>query len=185
MKHNNKGELVLGLAFLAFALFVLLIWVPLDTDTGLIEKVRRRWVIGDALAPSVAAVLIALGGGLVTINALLGRGEPMPLGWSSLRFAGLSFGLLFVAFLLMRWIGPLAVTLAGEAESYRNLRDTLPWKYLGFLSGGFVLIFVSIVAVERRLTVRAFLVAVLAPLIIALVYDLPFDDLLLPPNGDL
>lgn len=176
---------MLGLAFLSFALLILLVWVPLDTDTGLIEKVRRRWVIGDALAPSVAAALIALGGGLVVVDALLGRSKPVGLTWSNLRFALLSIGLLLVVFQLMRWIGPLAVALLGEGESYRNLRDSFPWKYLGYLGGGSLLIVASITAVERRLTWRAVLVALLAPVVIALVYDLPFDDLLPPPNGDL
>ena len=47
--------------------------------------------------------------------------------------------------LLMRWTGPALVGLAdmvgivnGEA-GYRPLRDTLPWKFTGFVIGGGVL----------------------------------------------
>lgn len=186
MRSVNKGELILGLAFLVFALIVLFVWIPLDTDTGLIEKVRRRLVIGDALAPSVAAVAIALGALLLVLAAFRpGNASEVALSWGNLGFLGATLGLISVSFLLMRWLGPLAVALAGDGTSYRALRDTLPWKYLGYEVGGFVLILASVVGVERRLRWRSIWLALIAPLVIAMIYDLPFDDLLLPPNGDL
>ncbi len=184
-KARNNSALALGLALFVLALLILWVWVPLDTDSGLIEKVRRRWVIGDALAPSVAAVVLGLGGAFLALVALMGRAEPLDLSVSNVVFALAYLVLLVAAFHVMRWVGPGLVALSDQAQSYRSLRDTVPWKYLGFVSGGFLLVLASIVAVERRLSARAVLVALLAPLAIALIYDLPFDDLLLPPNGDL
>ena len=76
------------------------------------------------------------------------------------------------------------VSLFDVADEYRLVRATAPWKYLGFLLGGFVLLFTVIVSVERRVRVRSIVLALVIPLVIAMFYDLPFDDTLLPPNGD-
>ena len=85
----------------------------------------------------------------------------------------------------MRWTGPAAVALFGpEGVGYRALRDTVPWKLIGFLCGGTVMILGPIVLVERRLRWQAVAVAVVATVAMIVIYDLPFDDLLLPPNGD-
>jgi len=49
----------LGIALCGLMLFV---WIPLDVDTGIIEKVRRQVTLGDSFAPTVAALIIGLGG---------------------------------------------------------------------------------------------------------------------------
>lgn len=181
-----RAEVRVGVAFLVLALVVLGVWIPLDTETGWVEMLRRRLVIGDALAPSLAAMLVGLGGLFVIANALfMPEKAPAQFGWTQLAYLLWCLGLSLVSFALMRWVGPVALALAGEAASYRDLRDSLPWKYLGFVAGGFVLILTSVVAVERRLSLAALALALFAPLAIAMVYDLPFEDLLLPPNGDL
>ncbi len=200
MSKFDKGALFLGLAFLLFAILVVFVWVPLDTESGLLQKVRRRWLIGDALAPSVAGLMIAVGACAQIFEGVTGAqrrqcaGQHIPTPAGGLTSANLGFALcallvLLASFQIMRWFGPAAVALLGEQfgieASYRALRDTVPWKYLGYVAGGFVLILASVVAVERRLSLRALLLAILAPLVIAMLYDLPFDDLLLPPNGDL
>ena len=84
----------------------------------------------------------------------------------------------------------VTLTLKGEAilraggEEYRILRDTVPWKYTGFVIGGILLVFSLICFVEERLSWRALLISIGAVVGIILLYDLPFDDVLLPPNGD-
>ena len=67
---------------------------------------------------------------------------------------------------------------------YRPLRDEIPWKYVGFVCGGGLLIFALIALVERRLRPVRLVLAFAFALALALIYDLPFEDLLLPPNGD-
>ena len=84
----------------------------------------------------------------------------------------------------MRWLGPLAVELFGAEGSYRALRDTAPWKHLGFVAGGTLLVAGLMALVEGRLTMRGVVIGLLATFALILLYDLPFDDLLLPPNGD-
>ena len=46
------------------------------------------------------------------------------------------------------------------------------------------MIFCMISFVEQRITWRALWVALAAVIGIIVLYDLPFDDVLLPPNGD-
>ena len=94
------------------------------------------------------------------------------------------FALLIVALAAMRWIGPLTVEALVADHDYRALRDERPWKYLGFLFGGTGLVAGLMALMEGHLTRRGLLVGLCATLALIALYDLPFEDLLLPPNGD-
>jgi len=59
-----------------------------------------------------------------------------------------------------------------------------PWKYLGYLLGGTLLIAGVVAWIERGVRWRSVVLAFGVVLALAMLYDLPFDDLLLPPNGD-
>ena len=54
---------LLGAVIFTVSLAVLLLWIPNDIDTGLIEKVRRRYQIGDMLGPVMAIATVLLGSG--------------------------------------------------------------------------------------------------------------------------
>ena len=69
MFSRLTGDKWLGLIAIIFALVLVLVWVPLDTETGLIEKVRRQVTLGDSLGPTVAGVVILLGGVLTFFNS--------------------------------------------------------------------------------------------------------------------
>ncbi|MEM6465129.1 MAG: hypothetical protein AAF679_01305, partial [Pseudomonadota bacterium] len=88
-----------------------------------------------------------------------------------------------VSLALMRALGPMVTELVSTQE-YRILRDTAPWKYIGFAAGGLVLVTGLISVVERRFSLRALAIGVFAVTMVIVLYDLPFEDLLLPPNGD-
>ena len=88
-----------------------------------------------------------------------------------------------LALLMMRYAGPLIAV--GVDGGYRPLRATPPWSYLGFVIGGTVLIGALTGVVNRQQSLRDYAVGLAAALVIALLYDLPFDDLVLPPNGDI
>ena len=169
----------LGLVFLLFAAALAFVWVPLDTETGLAEVVRRRLRPGDALGPTVAAAVIGLG----ALMVMLRPGQHGGLTAGHLRWLLLLLAIFAVSFAVMRWAGPLAVEIAGAGD-YRALRATAPWMYIGYLLGGTLMVFGLHVAVARKAGPLALMVAVLATLALTLLYGLPFDDILLPPNGD-
>ncbi len=187
MHQTRKTHLILGVVVVAFAVFLMGVWIPLDTTTGVVETVRRQTVIGDSLAPMVAGVFLLIGGALVL---LFERGSPdqPQVDMINLKFVGLVAATLAFGFLIMRYAGPLTVwatnMLSGGALEYRLLRDTAPWKYIGFFLGGVFAITGVISLTEGRLSARALGIGVAAILVMIALYDLPFDDLLLPPNGD-
>ena len=184
---TRTGTRTLGLICVAFAVVCIGVWIPLDTDTGLIEKVRRRVEIGDALAPTVAAAFILMGGLVLVLAPGRSHADSDPVR-VTLGFGAAMLAILVLAFAMMLYAGPLVVGVANlfgsDVLEYRLLRGAFPWKYIGFASGGIVAISGVICLAERRVSVRAIVIGALAVLGMIALFDLPFDDLLLPPNGD-
>ena len=181
MRSLEHANLILGVGAVAFALVVALVWVPADVATGMVEKVRRQITIGDALAPTLATVFIGLGGLLVALFET--SRNACRITQRNLWFLSVFLVIVVVSFAVMRWLGPVLAGVLAE-EGYRPLRDTAPWKYLGFFFGGAGMIAALISLVEGRVTLRAIGVGIVATIALIVIYDLPFDDLLLPPNGD-
>lgn len=178
LKHLSPDR-ILGLICIACALLLIFLWIPLDVETGYVEKQRRSLILGDSLAPTVAGAIIFLGGLILLFKP---DADTKSLIRENFSWLVLLLLIMAVSMVLVRYSGPLIATL--NAEDYRALRDTLPWKYIGYLLGGSTMIFTLMTLVDRRFSWLRLLIAVLATLLIALFYDLPFDDLLLPPNGD-
>ena len=177
--HSDRW---IGPFFIAFALVTIFVWVPLDTETGLVETVRRKWVVGDALAPTVAAVFLLIGGVLSVIKP--GHtGEQTRFTTDNLRWVAMLFAVFILSLFLMRFAGPVLASVLTD-QGYRPLRATIPWKYIGYLLGGTILVGGITSIVVKQIRWQDWAIAFLAALIISLAYDLPFDDLLLPPNGD-
>ncbi|MEM1162392.1 MAG: hypothetical protein AAGJ28_15785 [Pseudomonadota bacterium] len=170
---------VLGLIAMALGLFIALYWAGADSETGLVEKVRGRLTVGDALAPTVAATLLAAAGLWLCLTAGTARGFTR----ANAAFIAGILAVLFISLGLMRWGGPMIVEAITGAD-YRPQRDTAPWKYFGFVLGGTVMIAALIFVVEREFRWSRLIIAVGVTLFLAFFYDVPFDDLLLPPNGD-
>lgn len=184
---SPRSNLILGLLVALFSLLVLFVWVPSDVQTGLIEKVRRQVTIGDALAPSVAAVFLLIGGLVLAIAERLDPNQPK-VDLRSIGFVACMVAVIVGGLIIMRFAGPALVALlnigGGEPLDYRLLRDEMPWKYIGFFIGGTIMISGCIALVEGRLRPKVVLLAAVIVVIMMAIYDLPFDDLLLPPNGD-
>ena len=180
-KFNFNADFLIGLGVLMAGCLILFVWIPLDVETGLIEKVRSQVTIGDALAPSLASSVLIVGGLLLIFQSFRTLGGT-DLSWNSLIFLVLLLALLGLSMAVMRWAGPFAAYLLNA--DYRSLRDTVPWKYIGYFLGGIIMIFGFISLMERRLRWRTLIISILAVLFLIIVYDLPFENLLLPPNGD-
>ena len=185
MRISQDG--VVGVVCIIFALILIFVWIPLDVESGIIEKIRSRKSIGDAMAPTMAGVLLLLSGSLLLLSK--GKGQSASgLSWTNVKFVtSIVLGTIIIL-LVMRWAGPAMVSIAkalgSELDNYRSLRDTAPWKYIGFISGGTLAIFLLISFAERRLKPSRFVISFLLCTAIAFFYGIPFDDLLLPPNGD-
>lgn len=163
---------------------ILFVWIPLDVDTGITEKVRRQVKLGDAFAPSVAAALIGLGG-LMLLLERRHTSNTESISIADVKHAAVILCLVAISLFLMRYSGPVALAVfEGNEAEYRLLRDTAPWKYIGFIAGGMWLIVSLIALVEQRLRWQHFIIALIAVTVLIAFYDLPFEDLLLPPNGD-
>lgn len=192
---RSRWDFIVGCSCIAVALITLLAWIPADVETGIIEKVRRQVSIGDAMAPTLWAILIGIVGLVLAIgnigalrlpsSAVRAEGPSM----ENLRYMGQCVVIMVVALLATYWTGPIAVSigqgLGMDIGSYRELRDTPPWKYLGYVSGAFIMNFGMLSLIQGRFTKRLATIALITAIMLAAIYDLPFDSLQLPPNGDM
>lgn len=178
MKSGLSSDRWLALFFLAFSVLIVFIWIPLDTETGLVEKVRRKFVIGDALAPTIAGAIITLGSILTWFKPV----KDHTITCKNVIWTLQLLAIFMISLMFMRYAGPV-VAMFFEGD-YRPLRTTPPWSYIGFLVGGTVMIGGLVSIASRHVSTRGFMIGFVTSLIIALLYDIPFDDLLLPPNGD-
>ncbi len=190
----QKAPWTVGLAifFSLASLLTLFVWIPLDIETGVIETFRRRVTIGDAMAPTIMAVAILV---VSVVMGILTVFEPAEnssdvkedLDKQSFVFLARLVIVVSIGLVLMVYLGPMVVdlinTLGGEIGSYRNLRASYPYKLIGYVFGGFVLIFGIISVVENRFSMNGALVSIIAVVVITMLYEVPFDNLLLPPNG--
>ena len=181
MRGRVNQDILLGALALLFGCFIALYWAPLDSDTGLTEKVRGRWSVGDALAPTVAGVMIAVTGAFIALGGVM-RDAEATLSARNFLYLAAFLGIVTAGFMTMRHAGPLVAGVLGE--EYRLLRDERPWKYIGFVLGGGGMVFGLMSLAEGRLAFRHLALALAIAAGLALIYDLPFEDLLLPPNGD-
>lgn len=185
----DRWTVGLAVFFVLFAAITLGVWIPNDIDTGLIERFRRAVHIGDALAPTAVTVGILVSALALAVTAILRpeREERAPDRQSFIFMFRLAVAI-GLGLLMMVHTGPVVVEIANAAGydigTYRQLRDTVPYKYLGYATGGFVLVFGVIRVVENRFSVSAAGVAIAAVVVLTFLYDVPFDHLLLPPNGD-
>lgn len=185
--EKSRSNLYVGLFCVAVALVLIFIWIPLDTKTGIVERARGKFVIGDALAPTVAAGFVLLGGLLLLVFERNAEDQPT-LGLSKIKFIASVVTVIGVGFAIMRFAGPAAVEVANlfreDPLEYRLLRATPIWKHIGYVMGGTIMVSGTIAIVERKMSRRAVLTGIATVVVLIAVFDLPFDDLLLPPNGD-
>jgi hypothetical protein len=183
-----RVDCVLGALACGLGLVAVLLWVPADTGTGIVEKVRGSYLIGDAMAPTLAFSLLVLAGVILMIESSY-KSSAATLSWNNLSYLLIALAICAVSLLMMRWAGPLATwlvgQLSGEDLSYRLLRDEVPWKYIGYLLGGTLMVSGFIFLMDKKASVYALGVGLLCSVAMIAFYDLPFDNLLLPPNGDL
>lgn len=188
---GRSTEIWIAAIFLVLALLAVFLWVPFDTETEPIYSFRRQTYIGDSMLPMVAGVGIAICAAIHLLSSF--RRKPdnefdAPFDTLTGVFFTLFFAIVVVSLAVMYWAGPVALALFGPAGdeplTYRQMRSTLPWKYVGFVTGGFLLVFGVTSLIEGRMSLKRALTSLLAVIILILIFDVPFKTILLPPNGD-
>ncbi len=185
-----------GAAFALFALAALFVWFPADIRGPFIdENFSGRPEPGDAFFPVLlAAGILALSLVQVAV-ALAGRrrdgadAAPAPrLDRGDLVFLAGFHAIVFASLALMAFLGPLLVSALGAAglmdARYRQLVDTAPWKYVGYLAGGFAMTFALVTWAQGRPRLRPALAIALVLVVLAFVFDVLLRNVQIPPNAD-
>ena len=184
----RQSEFIFALFGIGLGGVILGIWIPQDIDTGMIETFRRQTVIGDAFVPVIAGVAILLCSALHLLQTLMRRSSSSDrfasatLSLADLMLLGLFFSIIAGSLLIMFWAGP-ALSLLSE-NGYRALRGQFPYKYAGFFLGGTAMLMGCMTLIQGRFRYGTLGIAVLSTLFLIALFDLPFDSIILPPNGD-
>jgi hypothetical protein len=195
----DPWDIGFGAVLLAASLAALLVWFPNDITGGFVEAgFGGRREPGDAFFPVLLASALAGLAAVHVVLALLGRGQRPPgpgadpesgrLTPRNLAFFAGFHAIVLAGLALMYGLGPLAVSLAKSVGlvdlDYRQLADSAPWKYLGYLAGGFVMTAGLIALVEGRLRRRAVLTVLIVLALAVLLFDVALTNVQLPPNAD-
>ena len=184
--NHLRFDAVIGLCLLGLALMTLLVWIPLDVDTDLVEKVRRRYIIGDSLAPAISMLLVIISCLFLIRSGV--KSKPGAVNWLAVRGI-VTFVMTFaIGLLVMRFAGPLLIIMLDSVTAadlnYRVLRNTPPVSYIGFVLGGTVIMGSLSHFMDGKLSRKRLALFFAIAVALALIFDVPFEDLLLPPNGD-
>ena len=182
-----------GVVFLAGSLLALFVWFPADIRGGFFHvNAIGRSEPGDAFFPILLAATLAALSVVQLATAILRPppgSEPQPrLTVRNIRFLALFVAIIAAGLVIMFWLGPTVVWVMQalgltEAE-YRHLTDTAPYKYIGYVVGGFLMTVGLIVWGEGRLR-RVGLVTVIMVLAMAIIiFDVLLTNVLLPPNAE-
>lgn len=195
--QTRHWNIAIGLVFIALSLITLIWWIPTDIETGVLVEEFRDISIGDAMAPTACAIAVLVFSIALVLSSLVSRqgdvsdgsGEPdIGVSASNLRSMVTMAAVLAASLAIMVWAGPLLVKLmqaaGSDIKNYRLLTNTVPHKYTGFALGGVLLVTGLITWIEGRISARAIATGFGAVLVLIAVYDIPFDTLLLPPNGE-
>ena len=122
---------------------------------------RRHWVIGDSLAPTLAAGFVLVGAVLILLFEKRDEAQFTMAAAQFVFFLKLTIVIL-VALSVMRHLGPILVNtyaaMSGLDLEYRLLRDVIGIKHIGFLIGGMIMVGGMIAVVEGRLSRRALMI---------------------------
>lgn len=182
-----------GVVVLAGSLLALFVWFPADIRGGFFHvNAIGRSEPGDAFFPILLTATLGLLSVVQLAMAILRPppdGECQPrLTVSNIRFLALFVAIVAAGLAIMFWLGPAVVwtmqALGLTEAEYRHLTDTAPYKYIGYVVGGFLMTVGLIVWGEGRLR-RVGVVTVVVVLASAIViFDVLLTNVLLPPNAE-
>ncbi len=193
----NVWDLGFGAAVLALAAAALFIWFPRDIRGAFIDiGTGGNPEPGDAFFPVLLASALFILGGVHLVASALGRTSPPPDGddapgrltLGNLRFFALFHVIVFIGMAVMYWLGPLIVdALNGVGlfdASYRQLVDTVPYKYIGYGVGGLLMTLVLVAWSEGGLRRRSLYTVAFVLVGAIVIFDVMLSNVPLPPNAN-
>lgn len=194
-KAPDPWDIGFGVVVLAGSLLAIFVWFPADIKGGFFNTTPiGRVEPGDAFFPVILSATLAFLSVLqITISLIKGSPSPSPgslgkLTPHNIRFLIIFLSICAVGLAIMFLLGPAVVWIMRELNmtdaEYRYLTDTAPYKYIGFVVGGFLMTVTLIAWTEGRVR-PAGIIAVLSVLIVAIVvFDVLLTNVLLPPNAE-
>lgn len=191
----NPWDIGFGVIVLAGALLSLFVWFPADIPTGFFfTNAIGREEPGDAFFPIILATLLSILSAIQLVSALFkNRTEDLPsapavLTLQNLRFLLIFAFIMFAGLSVMYWLGPMTVSLLKALgiidADYRQLTDTAPYKYLGYVVGGFLMTIILIAWTEGQIRPRSILAVLITLTVAIIIFDVVLKNVLLPPNAD-
>jgi hypothetical protein len=191
----DPWDIGFGAALFVLALLALLVWFPNDIKGGFVEtNFIGKIEPGDAFFPVLLAGAILVISGFHFLRALFSHVDKAPdarsgrLTRENFIFLAVFHVIVIAGLAIMYWLGPLTASLANLAGitdlTYRQLVDTAPYKYAGYIAGAFVMTASLITWTEGGLRRRSLftVLTVIAGLILA--FDVLLHNVQLPPNAD-
>lgn len=190
----DPWDIGFGVVVLLGSLLALFVWFPADIPTGFffVNAIGREEP-GDAFFPIMLAVLLVILSVIQLASALFkGKSidaEPSPvLKLRNFKFLFIFILISFTGFTIMHWLGPLVVSLLNAIgaldATYRQLTDTAPYKYIGYVVGGFLMTIALIAWTEGQIRPRSIFTVLLTLAVAIIIFDVVLKNVLLPPNAD-
>ena len=184
-----------GVFVLTWAVLALSVWFPVDIPTGFFHiNAIGREEPGDAFFPIILAILLLV---LACVHiffsiARIRAGTPAhssgELTKPNFKFLGMFILIMACGLAVMYGLGPITVSalkaLGWLDATYRELTDTAPYKYIGYLVGGFLMTIALIAWTEGRIRVAGVISVLLTLFFAILIFDVLLKNVLLPPNAD-
>ncbi len=191
----NPWDIGFGVVTLAASLVALFFWFPHDIKGGFVEiNLAGRLEPGDAFFPVLLTTTMVILSVVQLLSVALTRTQQEPdttigkLTPANLRFLLLFYSVVLAGLAVMYWLGPLTTALLRGLgiidQSYRELLDTAPYKYLGYVGGGFVMTAGLITWAEGKVRPRAILTVVIVLFLSLLIFGILLKNIQLPPNAD-
>ena len=184
---DRPWEFIIGVFGLALAIVAVTVWFPYDIAGSFMQKtLTGRVQPGDAFYPIVLAALLGLLGAIQMLASLRKTGERTSgeLSLENLRFLIGLCAFLAISALLCYGLAPWLAETVNGGRPYRLLRDTAPWKFLGFGLAAPALIWPMVVLSERRVSLRGAIFVAVFVAILLVVFGMALPDTFLPPNAE-
>ena len=187
----RRWEIGIGLFGLLFAMLVVFYWVPNDIKGAFLDTTRGgKLEPGDAFFPVLAGGFIGFVALIQIVSAVMAKapdenaGSYARIDSQNLVFLASFLGVLAVSIGVLQWAGPFAVWLFETDVTYRQMVDTVPYKYIGFALGGFLLTFALITWAEGQLRWWPAAVSLALVVLLIIIFDILLSNIQLPPNAD-